>query len=201
MVEPSVPLTIIIAPVLWIWRRAMPRPEFSLDLRRCQWSDVSEAAQWMAAIRLRKGLFWWKNKIDNCRLYLIRRDFGRLDSAPEGIWLKWIENGQQLAPLGITMVAGKSYEAVVIVRDSRESTAYIANERFIETRGVEKRWPLSPGRDFPPNDPVGRYTFWLEIGVGRKRWRSEHYYVAHIPPAKVGNDDFRLQILYERTPA
>lgn len=183
---------------VWRWLRGkfMPRPQILTSTRKSQWGNDPECVEWAASFGFKKGWLCWKRQIENCRLFLIRKDFGPLDSPPEGIWLKWIEDGVSLDDLAITMVVGKTYEAILVVRDSREDAAYITNEGFITTGGNNKKWKLPSGRTFPI-DPNGRFTFWLEIRIGKKAYRSEHYYVLCVPPAGVSNDEFKLETLYE----
>ena len=190
----------LLTPARWMWGKLMPRPEILTIIQKSQWMNDPEILQWKTSIRLKRGWLFWKNKKHNCRIFLIRRDFGDLTSPPEGIWLKWIEDGKQIEKLNTTLVGRRTYEVVLLVRDSREGVAYITNEEFVESGGSQKRWQLKPGRDFPL-DPVGRFTFWIEVGVDNKRWRSQHYYAVRVPQAGVSNDEFVLETLYERMAA
>jgi hypothetical protein len=197
MVEPTVslPFAMIISAWRWVTRRALPSPVFHPDAQQSQWSNQSDISQWTVSIGLKKGWLRWKNSIADCRLYLIRRDFGQ-QAEPEGIWLKWIVDGKTLDPLATTLTTGKTYRATVVVRDVHEGTAYIANQRFIESDGAEKKWRLPPGRnDRHIDDPFGRYTFWIEVRSGKAAWRSSHYYSVSVPPSGQGNASFTLEIL------
>jgi hypothetical protein len=179
----------------WAWKRRFPTPEILPTATR-KLSDDENSAQWEATIRLKRGLLFWINRLPGCRLYLIRLDWGLLTSRPEGIWLKWIESGTAISQLENSLVVGRVYHAIMVVRDAREGTAYVANERFIDTNGAEKKWSLKPERDYPPGD-IGRYAFTLQVGKGNKRWHFKHYYAAHVPPAGVGNDEFQMDVLHE----
>ncbi|MEQ8164842.1 MAG: hypothetical protein RIC93_02055 [Alphaproteobacteria bacterium] len=188
----AVPLGFAISAWRWLARVFMPKPVFSRDVKKSQWVGANNGTQWAVSLSVRTGVLFWKNKIENCRLYLIRGDWGP-SGEPEGIWLKWIKNGQPIDDLKVTLDANDSYEAVVVVRDETEASAYIANERFIDTLGAEKKWELKPGRPCGINDPVGRYTFWLEVRSGqRRRWRSEHYYIVTVPPLGTNGGQFVL---------
>jgi hypothetical protein len=196
MMHPAfqIPTAIALPIVKWIGNRLMPVPEVLADIEKLPWNGGG--CQFLIHIRLKRGFLFWKNKLSNCRLYLIRRDFGDMSSDPEGIWLKWIIDGRSINSLSIPLEIGSLYKAAVIVRDL-EGYAYITNEEFVETQGQKRKWPLPAGRDSFPKDDFGRYTFWIDVGVGQKRWRSTHYYAAHIPPADVGNGPFRLEALLE----
>jgi hypothetical protein len=174
----------------------MPHPEF-YAVHKSHWDEEPDIAQWKVLVRLNRGWFWWRNKIKNCRLYLIRRDWGPLSSPPEGIWLKWICDGEKVKDLSITLEHDRKYEGVIAVRNFKDGVANIANETFIETNGLKKKFLLEPGRKPPINDPVGRYTFWLEVRSGKKKWRSHHFYALNVPPAGVSNDKFKLETLYD----
>jgi hypothetical protein len=78
--------------------------------------------------------------------------------------------------------------------------AYIANERFIETNGVEKKWLLKRDQPYSRSD-IERFTFRIEVGVGNIAWKSKHYYAIAVPPVGVSNDEFKLEALHERRPA
>jgi hypothetical protein len=187
--------TAVALPILkWIGNRLMPTPEVLTDIEKLPWKD--NGCQFLVHIRLKRGFFFWINRLSNCRLYLIRRDFGDMSSEPEGIWLKWIIDGRAIDPLSIPLVIGRLYKAAVIVRDP-EGGAYIPNEEFVDTEGQKRKWHLPAGRASFPKDDFGRYTFWIDIGVGQKRWRSTYYYAAYIPPASLGNEHFRLDALLE----
>jgi hypothetical protein len=186
------PINLIAPCYRWARNKVIPTPKFLTGTRKSQWLSRPDSCQWQISFTLQKGLSWTK-RIERCRLYLIRRDFGPLDSEPEGIWLKWVVDGEPVDPMAITMEVGRSYGTIVVVRDWREGTAYIANEAFIESKGTQKKWPLPPTRDSKFIDEnKGRYTFWLEIRSGRKRWRSPHFYAAVIPAAGEHNDRVRL---------
>jgi hypothetical protein len=106
-----------------------------------------------------------------------------------------MKDGVPLDSLAATLMTGGTYEAIAVVRNEHEAdgTAFVANERFIETHGAQRKWRLPPGRHDPfIDDPVGRYEFWLEIRSKKKRWRSEHYYVVRVHPPGQNNDSFRL---------
>ncbi|MGH3338811.1 MAG: hypothetical protein ACRDPL_08290, partial [Propionibacteriaceae bacterium] len=79
----------------------------------------------------------------------------------------------------------------------REGAAYIANEKYVDTGGTAKEWPLSPrSPDAMSSDAVGRYTFWLEVRTVKSRWRSAHFYVVSVPPPGPGsNHSFILMTL------
>lgn len=174
----------------------MLKPVITPEIRKAQWGDDQESVAWFATLCVKPGGLCWRDRLENCRIFLIRRDFGRLDSPPEGIWLKWIEDGEQKDSLTIAMERGKKYETAIVVRNWRDSSAYIANERFIESLGAEKKWELPSGR-ICPRDKNGRFTFWLEIRVGRKAYRSEHFYALMVPPAGTTNNEFTLNVLYD----
>ena len=190
----ALPLALMLALWKWLMGRVMPKPVFMRNIQESDWDGDANISQWRASFGFRRGWFFCKDRIENCRLYLIRKDWGP-PGEPEGIWLKWIENGNPVDSIKITLSAEKTYESTIVVRDTREGSAYIANERFISTDGREKKWELQPGRPPGINDPIGRYTFWLEIRAGTKRWRSEHYYVVTVPPAGENNDGFTLKTL------
>ena len=184
-----------------IRRYLFPRPVVVEAISKAPpWRSDPHVIQWQITIRLRRGLLVWKNTLSKCRLYLIRRDWGPLDSPPEGIWLKWIESGIPIRELEISMRVGFTYEAIAVVRDDRDGMAYIANERFIETNGVEKKWLLKRDQPYSRSD-IERFTFRIEVGVDNIAWKSKHYYAISVPPVGVSNDEFKLEALHERRPA
>ncbi len=183
--------------LLWPIRHMFfPRPEITTAIEMTNWQGYPYIAQWRAGARLKRGWLFWINTLGDCRLYLIRKDWGPLDSQPEGIWLKWIEDGEPVDKLEKSLTVGRKYQTVMVARDDNEGTAYIANERFIETGGIEKKWELKSVRDYEPGG-IGRYTFTLEIGRAAKRWRSNHYYAVYIPPAGAGDGEFKMDVLRE----
>ena len=177
----------------WLASCALPSPSF-LSAEQSQWGDEQTISQWTVPICVKRGLLRWNNKIAGARLYLDRRDFGP-PGEPEGIWLTWIVDGKPAHET--TLIAEKIYRATIVVRDEREGTAYIANEKYVDTGGTAKEWPLSPrSPDAMSSDAVGRYTFWLEVRTVKSRWRSAHFYVVSVPPPGPGsNHSFILMTL------
>jgi hypothetical protein len=165
--------------------RFLPSPVFLRDARLYPSPEDPNVFCWRALVQLKRGWLYWPSTIAHCRLYLIRKDFGPLNDEPEGISLEWTGGTSS------TLEVGKTYEAAVIIRDRREGIAYIA--KGIRTGQIQKKWPLRPGRGSEINDPVGRYTFWLEVRTDKKRWRSRHFYVVRVPPP--GHDhEFALDV-------
>jgi hypothetical protein len=198
MPEPSfaIPITLFWSAYRFLWGLVMPVPEILRDRKKSLWPNDPDRCQWKIGLSVKRGLARWEKEIKHCRLYYIRKDYGPLDSPPEGIWLKWIVDGEPVDSLAITLEVGRTYDAIAVVRNWREGTAYVANEKFIESKGIDKKWPLFPGRDSKfINDDASRYTFWLEIRSGKKSWRSKHFYAVTVPPAGEANDKFTLQII------
>ena len=177
----------------WIWKRKFPRPCISGAVEK-RVGDNPNLQRWEVTITLKPGLLFWVRNLKRCRLYLIRRDWGPLTSRPEGIWLKWIDGDRPIEELETTLTVGRTYRAIVVERDDREGIAYVANERFVESGGTEKKWALKPKRDYPEG-AVGRYTFELEVGQDDKRWSYRRFYAVHVPPAGAGNDGFKMEPL------
>jgi hypothetical protein len=192
IVRINIPITAL--PAVWKAGRdwLMPKPLFLRECEAAGWAVDPAATQLVVSIGIEAGWLWGQDMIPNARLYFIRKDFGP-PGEPEGIWLKWIADGTVVHPLETNMLAGKDYKAVVAVRHPEEGIAYIANETFIESGGRERKWPLPPGRGPMIADPDGRYTFWLEVRSGKKRWRSEHFYALWVPPAGVRGERFTLK--------
>src|SRR5438067_13775093 len=54
----------------WLWKRLFPRPVVLREMEKAKWSD-SDAAQWIARIRLKLGWLLWIKTLKNCRIYFI----------------------------------------------------------------------------------------------------------------------------------
>ena len=196
----SLPLTSsrerLVARAEWLWECAMPQPKFPHRALKAAWSYSPHSFQWHVRFKIRRGWLPFLHRIEQAKLYLIPQNFGPLDSPPEPICLKWIEDGTPLREREASLRVGNIYEAIVLVRNEEEGTAYIADEMFIDTAGHQKMWPLLPG-GLPLHDgPIGRYTFWLEIRAGKHIWRSPYDFVVEVPPAGPLSDAaFKLQLL------
>lgn len=145
------------------------------------WSECFEVRGWLGYAAIK-----------NCSLYLIRRDWGDLTSPPEGMWMQWIEDGAPQEARTITLHAGRRYEALIAVRNTRENYACIAEHGFIESDGQVRKFNLPTERPSYISERGGRVTFELEIRSGKKTWRPDHYYSLIIPPPDESNDGFRM---------
>lgn len=152
-VSPSVLITLFKPALQLLVSRAGAWPEFGRQATRI---EQSYGLLLRVPVTIRRGWISANPNIEDARAYLIRGDDFGPPGAPEGIWLRWIENGRLLPTLKAALTIGAHYEVTVVARSEVEGTAYVANEKFIDSKGAERKWALEAKRPPPINENGGR---------------------------------------------